>query len=358
MRSKVQKCPVCGTERGAVDGLVCRACGFPSAFVSYFSSAKAEACWQKEIRRNTKRPLPEIQAILAGRLAIGRDQISFLLPDALLLADGIYDEARREDNLVQISWGARHTVALRRDGTVSAQGNNEFGQCDVEGLREIRQVIAAARCTYALRQDGRVLVAGTPGSRLLELEKVPGAPLPALKGWTDVIRLALGEEHLVGLRENGSFLLGGFSPVKQSTFDARASKMRTVKAVAASTGGCTLTLLENGTVNFFGKENDARGEIQAWKDIVSIDAENGYAVGLSSEGSIRLAGNVKPLLDMGRSAAADWKDVAVIACGDSSIAGVTSSGQLLLAGNLPRRESLLTVWERDVRPEICQMING
>ena len=358
MSRQDQACPVCGATRSDSDRLTCGICKFPYAFVRCFTSPKAMEQWREEIRRSTKRPLPEIQALLADRLAVGYNQVSFLLPDAMLLVDGIYREANRDKNLIQISWSPHHTVMLYRNGTVSAQGNNECGQCSTKELRSIRQVIAASSCTYALREDGRVLVAGKPSPRLLALEQLPDAPIPVLKGWIGVTRLAYGEGHLVGLQKNGGILLGGFSSVTQSALKARAAQLRGVKAIAASTGGCTLALLENGKVRFLGKENDPRAGVQSWTDIVAVAVENSYAVGLTADGRIRLAGSAIPLLDMGRSAAAKWTEVAAIACGDSSIAGVTGSGELLLAGSLPRREALLAVWEREIRPAIRQMITG
>ena len=34
-------------------------------------------------------------------------------------------------DIVAVSTGFLHTVGLKRDGTVVAVGNNEYGQCDV-----------------------------------------------------------------------------------------------------------------------------------------------------------------------------------------------------------------------------------
>ncbi len=44
-----------------------------------------------------------------------------------------------------IAAGYRHSVGLRRDGTVIATGENRYGQCDVGGWREIVAVAAAMR---------------------------------------------------------------------------------------------------------------------------------------------------------------------------------------------------------------------
>ncbi|MBT2282536.1 RCC1 repeat protein [Paenibacillus polymyxa] len=38
-----------------------------------------------------------------------------------------------------IAAGRRHTVALKSDGTVTAVGDNDYGQCDVSGWSNIQQ---------------------------------------------------------------------------------------------------------------------------------------------------------------------------------------------------------------------------
>ena len=37
-----------------------------------------------------------------------------------------------------IAAGCAHTSGLKTDGTVVAVGNNQYGQCDVSGWRDIR----------------------------------------------------------------------------------------------------------------------------------------------------------------------------------------------------------------------------
>ena len=37
-----------------------------------------------------------------------------------------------------IAAGRRHTVGLKSDGTVTAVGDNEYGQCDISGWHGIR----------------------------------------------------------------------------------------------------------------------------------------------------------------------------------------------------------------------------
>ncbi len=355
-QEKVQLCPACGAPRDSAGGLGCSSCGFSAAFVTYFASPEAEEAWRAQLRRFAPVPLALKQALLADRLTLGRHHVSILLDKALYLADGVYEETERDWDALQVSRGDRHTAVLLRDGTVKARGSNEYAQCDVSSLRSIRQVIAASRCTYALREDGRVQLAGVTGSLTLPTEQLPGKALPVLAGWDSIVRLAWGGDHLAGVTADGRILVGGFPPALQDRIASQASCLCHVKAITAAPGNYTLVLLEDGTVRSLGDDSDPRGAVSDWKNITGIAAESGYAVGMTSDGHIRLAGRVSPILDGGRSSAAGWENIAAVVCGHSAIAAVTGDGELLLAGNLPRRDSLLNAWDRDIRPELADFL--
>ncbi|MDQ0194807.1 hypothetical protein J2T20_003178 [Paenibacillus wynnii] len=64
-----------------------------------------------------------------------------------------------------IAAGRRHTVGLKSDGTVTAVGDNKYGQCDVSGWRDIVAVAAGNvhmatntgnAHTIGLKSDGTV----------------------------------------------------------------------------------------------------------------------------------------------------------------------------------------------------------
>lgn len=63
-------------------------------------------------------------------------------------------------NIVQISAGAYHTVGLKADGTVVAVGDNTYGQCEVSGFEDIVEIACADTDTYALSSAGRVSMCG------------------------------------------------------------------------------------------------------------------------------------------------------------------------------------------------------
>lgn len=71
-------------------------------------------------------------------------------------------------NIVQVSGGALHSLALRADGTVWAWGNNDYGQLGdgttsngyypvrVSGLTGVTQVAGGSQHALAVKSDGTV----------------------------------------------------------------------------------------------------------------------------------------------------------------------------------------------------------
>lgn len=69
-------------------------------------------------------------------------------------------------DVVKVAAGDYHTVALRKDGTVLATGKNDFGQCNVSQWKDVTEIFAEKALTVGVTKDERVLVTslGTPGS--------------------------------------------------------------------------------------------------------------------------------------------------------------------------------------------------
>lgn len=53
-----------------------------------------------------------------------------------------------------------HTVGLKKDGTVLASGDIQYGQCQVETWSHITNVAAGERHTVGLKEDGTVIATG------------------------------------------------------------------------------------------------------------------------------------------------------------------------------------------------------
>ena len=125
-----------------------------------------------------------------------------------------YDTSGWSD-IIQVSAGWDHAVALRGDGTVVATGNNSCGQCDVDGWTDIVQVCAGREHTFGLKSDGTVVAAGT--------SSIDGAPEFAAVGWTDVVELSGRYNHTAGITSDGTILFCGLE--SPSAFNAPCSSI-------------------------------------------------------------------------------------------------------------------------------------
>ncbi|MDD3066107.1 MAG: hypothetical protein PHI20_06835, partial [Endomicrobiaceae bacterium] len=63
-------------------------------------------------------------------------------------------------DVVAVSANIFHTVGLKKDGTVVAVGDNQYGQCDVSDWKDIIAISAGDLHTVGLKKDGTVTAAG------------------------------------------------------------------------------------------------------------------------------------------------------------------------------------------------------
>ena len=80
-----------------------------------------------------------------------------------------------------VAAGRHHTVGLKADGTVVAQGWNNLGQCNVGGWTGIVQVAAGWHHTVGLKADGTVVAQGCNDLGQLNIGS-----------WRDIAQVAAG----------------------------------------------------------------------------------------------------------------------------------------------------------------------
>jgi len=92
--------------------------------------------------------------------------------------------------------GYSHFAVLREDGTVSASGDNRFGQCGVGDWRDIIKVAAGDFHTVGLKRDGSVAAAGDNKYGQCNVDS-----------WSDVKELFADRALTVGLTSSGEILV-------------------------------------------------------------------------------------------------------------------------------------------------------
>lgn len=326
----ILQCPVCRRPNSGQGDEACPKCGFPLAYASRFLGRASYDAWLHHVKEARTSRFRQIQQGFAGkgRFAMTGHSVSLILPSGTVYSVGEQTEGITVP-VKQVSASESHVLYLRTDGTVIAKGSNDQGQCQVDGSQNVSFVLASPQCSYVI-SDGRVF---SRGVCLFYKE---------IAAWREVVSLAGGARHLLGLRADGRVLQAAERSFVKGP--CSAAQWLDLQRVAAS-GNCSFGLTKEGRVLFDGPKNDARAGVEAWRGVIDIAAESRYVVGLTEDGSILLAGSVSPMLDMGRSQAAEWKEVIAITCGRAAIGALLRDGSICLAGNIADARQLCRQWK-------------
>ena len=210
-----------------------------------------------------------------------------------------------------IAASGTHTVAIQKDGTVVAQGNNEDGQCKVDKWTDIVAVDANDGITVALRKDGVVLTAGNSknGKR-------------NVGSWRNIVAIAAGEEHTVGLKADGTVVAKGSN--KEGQCDV--TDWTDIVAIAAD-DSYTIGLKKDGTVLVTGDPIGDITDIPNWTEVVAIRAGFWGAAGLRQDGTVLITAS-----SYGQDAVRTWKDIVSIDIGARHVLGLKKDGTVVTAG--------------------------
>lgn len=160
-------------------------------------------------------------------------------------------------NIKCVSAGERHTVGLTNDRIVLAAGENEHGQCDVQGWRNFVAVAAGDNHTVGARADGRAFATG--------LNTYGQCNVGA---WSDIIAVAAGKYHTVGLKFDGTVVATGVN----YTGECDVSYWRDIVAVCCGDSH-TVGLKKDGTLVATGCNIDGRCNVSGWKLFEDCDFE-------------------------------------------------------------------------------------
>ena len=164
--------------------------------------------------------------------------------------------------------GQAHTLALRKDGTVVAWGDNLAGQINVPtGLSNVVAVTAGAVHSVALKADGTVVAWGSNS----------GGQTNVPAGLSGVKAISAGYQFTIALRSNGTMTAWGQVPSGQPALN---------NVVAVSGGnGFALALKSDGRVAHWAPDNSIAPPA-GLSNVVAVSAGTFHGAALKRDGKV------------------------------------------------------------------------
>lgn len=187
-----------------------------------------------------------------------------------------------------------------------------------EDWKDLIKVAAGAFHFLGLKKDGTVIAAGDNAYSQCEVEN-----------WRDIVSIAARGPYSIGIKKDGTIEYAGLDcPVKD------CSNWSNVKQIVAGENFvCGLT--NEGKILFSGRfnqidENEEIENMKSWDNIVSIVAGGWHVLGLKSDGTVVAAG----IKDQGQCDVESWKDIKTI-CADVTLSfGIHNDGTVEYTGQM------------------------
>lgn len=184
-------------------------------------------------------------------------------------------------DVVKIAVGNDHAVFLHDDGTVTAIGDNTYGQCNVSGWTDIVCVEAGKYFTLGLRIDGTLVACGSNFCGQCDVD-----------GYRNVVDIECCDQTSVMLFSDRTVGLCGY----RSFGLDRICKLTGVTAIRGD-GTAILAKTEDGSIKLYSGINfGSYGTTYSWKDIVDFDVGSVYIAARDVSGNLIVSGDGAPEL--------------------------------------------------------------
>lgn len=222
-------------------------------------------------------------------------------------------------NVVAMTGGDSHMVAVRADGTVFTMGLNYFGQTNMPAdVTNVVQITAGSTHSLALLKDGSVRFWGD-----IYTTGVSNIP-PGLTANIAGLGIGPGAQHVLELQTDGNVLGWGGTPRVPTTGFPPLFLLPT-NVVSLSAGSFSaLALRADGKLVAWG--NGATPPANA-TNVVMISSGFNHNLALRADGSILQWGSYSPTIP------SDVTNVATISCGGNFSMALRKDGKLIAWGD-------------------------
>lgn len=223
-----------------------------------------------------------------------------------------------QKNRYVVACGNRHVMFLQPDGSIGSVGSNLYGQRDLNESADIVQLAAGYAHTVGLLANGDVIatqVLKPSGAEPYEYGQ------SNVSGWQNITQIEAGWVHSVGLYADGTVAASGGNAHGQCDVQGWSN----VVEVAAGAWN-TAALTKDGRVLMAGDNEYGQRDI-SWENegIVHIAVGRQFVVGLKEDGTVVAAGRNKE----NQCEVSSWRDIVAIAVGDYHTIGLRADGTVV-----------------------------
>jgi alpha-tubulin suppressor-like RCC1 family protein/subtilisin family serine protease/chitodextrinase len=233
------------------------------------------------------------------------------------------------NNVISIAAGCEHSLALKNDGTVWAWGYNGYGQLgdgttittsapiQVNSLADVIQIAAGYEHSLALKSDGTVWAWGYNGSGQLGNGSSTSSSIPVkVHGLNGIVAISGGYQHGMALKNDGTVWTWGYNAYGQLGDGTVSNRVEAVQ-VAGLSG---VTKIAAGY--FHSLALSSNGMIKSWGD--NAYGQLGDGTTTSQSGPVQIYG----LLGIADIDAGFYHSLALSEDGSIQAWGTNNSGQL------------------------------
>ena len=239
------------------------------------------------------------------------------------------------NDIISISYFDEVAIGLKSDGSVITTSKSINSEIENKWTENSGIIAVSAGQAYVicLKDDGTLVSAGhDEGDNQRDVDE-----------WTDIIAIATGWRHTVGLNSEGNVLITGYGSSRQlNQINVNKDEWTDIIAIAAGGGdnsapgkGHTVGLRSDGKVVAVGDNSYNQCEVGEWENVIAIAAGDWFTVGLCKGGKVVIT---QPDQDKAKDLyldacnVANWTKIVSIAAGGGSVLGMHENGNVEAAG--------------------------
>lgn len=171
----------------------------------------------------------------------------------------------------------------------------------------------------------------------LKLSGEPYEGQEAMESWSRLKQVAISDEHVVALDEDGRVYSAG----QNANLQCEINGTEDVRYIDAGMK-CSLCVMEDGTVRVFGvMEEGCREELEKEENVRAVAIGDHHVAVLHKDGTAAAYGEN----EMGQCELSGWKGVRQISAGYAFTVGLTEGGRLLYIGDEGSDPGTEGTWE-------------